>query len=138
MPRMGRQWNKHAPPVPESLANIAHFSEIVRKRAPRGGTVAGAINWRVRVPLLAVNELARYLAHCRVDHGTLKVMVVAEAFVAEVLGNFSAMPNRFCICLELESNCISMRDTIFHIEEKLLHAIASEDTNPVCQDSFRT
>jgi hypothetical protein len=31
-----------------------------------------------------------------------------------------------------------MRDAIFHIEEKLLHAITSEDTNPVCQDSFRT
>jgi len=71
-------------------------------------------------------------------HRYLKVLVVAEALVAEVLGNFSAMPNCFCICLELDPNCISMRDAIFHIEEKLLHAITSEDTNPVCQVSFRT
>jgi hypothetical protein len=30
-----------------------------------------------------------------------------------------------------------MRDAIFHIEEKLLHAITSEDPNPMCQDWFR-
>jgi hypothetical protein len=73
-----------------------------------------------------VNELAMNLAAQRVDHGYLKVLIVAEALVAEVLGNFSAMPNRFRICLELDPDCISMRDTVFHIEEKLLHAITSE------------
>ncbi len=85
-----------------------------------------------------MNELAMNLSPKLIAHRYLKVLIVAEALVAEVLGNFSAMPNRFCICLELDPDCISMRDTIFHIEEKLLHAITSEDTNPVCQDSFRT
>jgi hypothetical protein len=88
--------------------------------------------------LLPVNELAINLSPKRIDHRYLKVLVVAEALVAEVLGNFFAMPNRFGICLELDPNCIPMRDAILHIEEKLLHAITSEDTNPVCQDSFRT
>ncbi len=85
-----------------------------------------------------MNELAMNLSPKRIDHRYLKVFIVAEALVAEVLGNFPAMPNRFCICLELDPNCIPMRDAILHIEEKLLHAITSEDTNPVCQDSFRT
>jgi hypothetical protein len=87
--------------------------------------------------LLAVNELAINLSPKRIYHRYLKVLVVAETLVAEVLGNFSAMPNRFCICLELDPNRISMRDAILHVEEKLLHAITSEETNPVCQVWFR-
>jgi hypothetical protein len=91
----------------------------------------------IAVILLPVNELAMNFPPQRIDHGYLEVLVIAEALVAEVLGNFSAMPNSFRICLELDPNCISMRDAIFHIEEKLLHAMTSEDTNPVCQVSFR-
>jgi hypothetical protein len=84
--------------------------------------------------LLPVNKFAVNLPPKRVDHGYLKVLIVAEALVSEVLGNFLAMPDRFGICLEFDSNCVSMRDAIFHIEEKLLHAITSEDPNPMCQD----
>jgi hypothetical protein len=124
--------------VPGSLVNIAQLSKKARKGTSGGDTVADTINSHVPVPSLAVNELAMNLASQRVDHGYLKVLIVAEALVAEVPGNFSAMSNRFCICLELDPNCIPMRDTIFHIEEKLLHAVTSGDTKPVCQDSFRT
>jgi hypothetical protein len=88
--------------------------------------------------LSSVNELSMNLTSQGVDDGYLKVLIVAETLVAEVLGNFFAMPNRFCLCLEFDPNCISMRDAIFHIEEKLLHAITSDDTNPVCQDSFQS
>jgi hypothetical protein len=84
-----------------------------------------------------VNKLAVNLSPKRVDHGYLKVLIVAEALVSEVLGNFFAMPDRFCIRLEFDPNCVSMRDAIFHIEEKLLHAITSQDPNPMCQDWFR-
>jgi hypothetical protein len=84
---------------------------------------------------LPVNKLAVNLPPKRVDHGYLKVLIVAEALVSEVLGNFFAMPDRFCI--EFDSNCIPMRDAIFHIEEKLLYAITSQDPNPMCQDWFR-
>jgi hypothetical protein len=62
-----------------------------------------------------------YFAPKRIDHRYLEVLIVAEALVAEVLGNFSAMLNRLGICLEFDPNCIPMRDAIFHIEEKLLH-----------------
>jgi hypothetical protein len=90
------------------------------------------------VILLPVNELAINLSAKRIYHRYLKILVVAEALVTEVLGNFFAMPDRFRICLELDPNGISMRDAVFHIEEKLLHAVTSEDTNPVCQVWFRT
>jgi hypothetical protein len=73
----------------------------------------------------------------RIDHRYLKVLVVAKALVAEVLDNFFAMPNRFGICLELDPNYIPMRDAILHVEEKLLHAITSQETNPVWQVWFR-
>jgi hypothetical protein len=85
----------------------------------------------IAVILLPVNELAINLSPKRIYHRYLKVLVVAEALVAEVLGNFFAMPNRFCICLELDPNYISMRDAILHVEEKLLHAITSEDQSDV-------
>jgi hypothetical protein len=87
---------------------------------------------------LPMNELSMNLASERIDHRYLKVLIVGKAFIAEVLGNFFTMPNRFCICLELDPDYVSMRDAILHIEEKLLHAITSKDTNPACQDSFRT
>src|SRR6476619_5453297 len=69
----------------------------------------------------------------RIYHRYLKVLVVAEALVAEVLDNFFTMRNRFCICLELDPDCIPMRHAIFEIEEKFLHAVTSDNTNPVCQ-----
>jgi len=68
-----------------------------------------------------VNELSMNFAPQRVDHGYLEILIVAEALVAEVSGNFSAMLDCFCLCCELHPNQISMRDAIFHIEEKLLH-----------------
>jgi hypothetical protein len=45
--------------------------------------------------LLPVNKLAVNLPPKRVDHGYLKVLIVAQALVSEVLGNFFAMPDRF-------------------------------------------
>jgi hypothetical protein len=68
-----------------------------------------------------VNEFAIYLAPKRIDHCYFEVLIVTEALVAKVLGNFPAMPNRFGVCVELDSHRISMRDAIFQIEEKLLH-----------------
>jgi hypothetical protein len=97
-----------------------------------------AICLPTEVALFPVNELAINLAPKRIYHRYLEVLVVAQALVAEVLGDFFAMPDRFCIRLELDPDGISMRDAVFHIEEKLLHAITSEDTNTVRQVSFRT
>src|ERR1700688_2289378 len=57
----------------------------------------------------------------RVDHGYLEVLIVAEALVAEVPGNFSAILDCFRLCFELDPDSISMGDAILHIEEELLH-----------------
>jgi hypothetical protein len=68
-----------------------------------------------------VNELSMNFAPQRVDHGYLEVLIVAEALVAEVPGNFSAILDCFRLCFELDPDFIPMRDAILHIEEKLLH-----------------
>jgi hypothetical protein len=68
-----------------------------------------------------VHELSMNFAPQRVDHGYFKVLIVAEALVAEVSGNFSAILDCFCLCFELDPDSISMGDAILHIEEELLH-----------------
>src|SRR6478752_2189152 len=80
----------------------------MREAANRGG-------------LLAVDKLPMNLAPERIDHGYLQVPVVSQAFVAEVLGKFFAVSDRFRICLELNADSVPHRNAVFHIEEKLLH-----------------
>jgi hypothetical protein len=70
---------------------------------------------------LPVNELSMNFPTQSVDHGDLKVLVVAEALVAEVLRKHLAVLDRFNVGIELNSNPISQRNAIFHIEEKCLH-----------------
>ena len=66
-----------------------------------------------------VNELAMNFPSQRIDHGYLKVLVVAETFVAEVLGEHPAVFDRFNVGVELNSNPVPQRNAIFHIEEKM-------------------
>jgi hypothetical protein len=47
-----------------------------------------------------------------VDNGYLKVLIVAEALVAEMSSNFFAILDCFCLCFELDPNYISMLDAI--------------------------
>jgi hypothetical protein len=68
-----------------------------------------------------VNELAMNFPSERIDHGYLEVLVVAEALVAEVLGEHPAVLDRFNVGVELNPNPVSQRNAIFHIEEKCLH-----------------
>jgi hypothetical protein len=72
-----------------------------------------------RIP---VNELAMNFASQRVDDGYLKVLIVAEAFVAKVLRKHPGVLDRFNVGVELNSNPVSHRNAIFHIEEKCLHS----------------
>ena len=69
----------------------------------------------------AMNELPMDFASERVHHGNLEILVVAEALVAEVLGKRSAVRDRFNAVVELNSNPVSQRNTIQHVEEKCLH-----------------
>jgi hypothetical protein len=57
----------------------------------------------IAVILFPVNELSMNFAPQRVDHGYLEVLIVAEALITEVPGNFSAILDCFCLCLELQT-----------------------------------
>jgi hypothetical protein len=71
--------------------------------------------------LFPVNELAMDFPSSRVDHGYLKVMIVAQAVVAEMLRKLFAVRDRLKIALKVDPDPISKRDAIFHIEKELLH-----------------
>jgi hypothetical protein len=73
-----------------------------------------------------MNELAMNLASQRVDHRYFQILIVAQAFITEVLREYLAMRNRVGIRLELKSNSIPQWNAVFHIEEKFLHGITSD------------
>jgi hypothetical protein len=81
----------------------------------------------------AVDELAMYFAAQRIDHRYLKVLIVAETAVAEMLGERSAMRNRFGIGHEFNAYAISQRNAIFHVEEKHRHMVCPKS---MCGDLF--
>jgi hypothetical protein len=72
-----------------------------------------------------VDELAMNFPFLRVDHGYLKVLVVTQALVAEMLGKHSAVLDGFNVGVELDSNPVSQRNAILHIEEKCCIAVTS-------------
>jgi hypothetical protein len=76
-----------------------------------------------------VNEPAMNLTPQRIYHGYLEVLIVAQAFVTEVTREFYAMRNRIGICIEQGPNSISVRDTVFHIEEIHLHRVSSSSVS---------
>jgi hypothetical protein len=68
-----------------------------------------------------VNKFAMNLPSKRVNHGYLKVFIIAEATVAPVLGKLFAVNDRLSVGAELNANLIPHRNAVFHIKEKLLH-----------------
>jgi hypothetical protein len=60
-----------------------------------------------------------------VDNQYLKVLVVPQAVVAEVLRDLFAVTDRFGIRVELNANAVSHRDAIFHVEKELSHGQCS-------------
>jgi hypothetical protein len=71
--------------------------------------------------LLAMNELAMYFPTGSANHRYLKLFVVSQAAVAEMLRKLLAVFNRFQIGIKLNPDAISHRDAIFHIKEKNRH-----------------
>jgi hypothetical protein len=57
----------------------------------------------------------------RVDDGYLKVLIVAQAVVAEVLSELFAVLDGFQITFEVDPDPVSHRDAILHVEKELLH-----------------
>jgi len=73
-------------------------------------------------PLTPMNEFAMNLTAERVDNGYLKVLIVSQAVSVKVLCEDPAMCDRVGIVVEFQSDSISHRDAVFHIEEKFLHS----------------
>jgi hypothetical protein len=56
-----------------------------------------------------------------VDYQYLKVLVVPQAVVAEVLRDLFAVIDRLSIGVELNSDAVSHRNAVFHIEKEFSH-----------------
>jgi hypothetical protein len=72
-----------------------------------------------------VNELAMDFPSERVDDGYLKVLIVAQAAVTEMLCKLFTVRDSLKIAIEVDPDPISKRDAIFHIEKELLHCRTS-------------
>jgi hypothetical protein len=68
-----------------------------------------------------VNELAMDFPAERVDNGYLKILIVAQAVVAEMLRKLFAVGDSLKIAAEVDPDPVSKRDAIFHIKKELLH-----------------
>jgi hypothetical protein len=68
-----------------------------------------------------VNKLAINLSADFVDDQYLKVLIVPQAVVAEILRDLFAMLDCLSIRVELDADAISIRNAVFDIEKKLLH-----------------
>jgi hypothetical protein len=83
-----------------------------------------------RVPLtyaalFAVNEFAINLTSERIDDAYLKVFIVAQAVVAEVLSKLLAVRDGLKVAFEVDSDLVSHRNAILHVEKELLHCLTS-------------
>jgi hypothetical protein len=70
-----------------------------------------------------MNELAMYFAPGRVDDGYLEVLIVAQASIAKMLGQNSAMRDGVGIATEFDPDSVSEGNAVDHIEEKLRHGL---------------
>jgi hypothetical protein len=75
----------------------------------------------ILIRLFPVNELAIDFPSSRVDHGYLKVMMLAQAVVAEMPRKLFAVRDSLKIAVEVDPDPISKRDAIFHIKKEFRH-----------------
>jgi hypothetical protein len=60
-----------------------------------------------------------------VDDRYLKVFIVAQAVVAEVLSELSTVLDGLQVAFEVDPDPVSHRDAIFHVEKEFLHCQTS-------------
>jgi hypothetical protein len=68
-----------------------------------------------------MNVFAMNLATGRVDDRYLQILIVAQAVFAKVLCKLFAMTDRVGVGVEIDSDPVSERNAIFHIEKEFLH-----------------
>jgi hypothetical protein len=90
-----------------------------KNREPRSDSIG------TEKALFPMDELAMDFPSGRVNNGYLKVLIVAQAVVAEMLRKPSAVRDGLKIAFEVDPDPISKRDAIFHIEKELLHCRTS-------------
>jgi hypothetical protein len=79
--------------------------------------------------LLPMNELAMDFPSERVNYGYLKVFIVAQATVPEMLRKLFAVSDSFKIAFKVGPDPVSHRDAVFHIEKEFLHRCTSNRFN---------
>ena len=59
----------------------------------------------------------------RVDDRYLKILIVGETAITKVLRQLPAVLDSLQIAFEIDTDAISERDAVFHIEKEFLHRI---------------
>jgi hypothetical protein len=68
-----------------------------------------------------MNVLAMNFAAGCIDYRYLEFVIVRKAVSVKVFYDDAAMRNRVGVRLEFDSDPVSERNTVYHIEEKFLH-----------------
>jgi hypothetical protein len=92
-----------------AVAGSSRFSSVARRAAS------------LPLNVFAMNVFAMNLPTGRIDDRYLQVLIVAQAVVAKVLCKLFAMIDRVGVGIEIDSDPVSERDAIFHIEKEFLH-----------------
>ena len=68
-----------------------------------------------------MNELAMNFATRGVDHGYLKLLIIGKPISVKAFSEGAAMRDRVGIRFEFDTDPVSERNTVHHVEEKFLH-----------------
>jgi hypothetical protein len=118
-------WSRVANGFDKTAETASHFVDTLRRSPVHPVNMKADSRAMILIRLFPVNELAMDFPSSRVDHGYLKVMIVAQAVVPEMLRKLLAMRDSLKIAVEVDPDPISKRDAIFHIEKELLHCRTS-------------
>ena len=69
-----------------------------------------------------MNELAVNFATRGIDNGYLKLLIIGKSISVKAFCEGAAMRNRVGIRFEFDTDPISERNTVYHVEEKFLHS----------------
>jgi hypothetical protein len=103
----------------------SHFVDALSRSPVHPVNIKADSKAMILIRLIPVNELAMDFPSGCVDNGYLKVLVVTQAVVAEMLRKLSGVRDGFKIAFEVDPDPISKRDAIFHIKKELLHCRTS-------------
>jgi hypothetical protein len=113
-------WSRVEDGFDNTAETSSHFVDALSRSPVHPVDMKANSRAMILIRLFPVNELAMDFPSSRVDHGYLKVMIVAQAVVAEMLRKLFAVRDSLKIALE-DPDPISKRDVIFHIKKEFWH-----------------